>query len=93
MIQLFNLKNNELNIVKVLKTFDIFNSEAFRFLKDKALNIFLIETPNIMDNGVNLATDKNSVNINIINRPKTYNLLISAKKRLEEKRAKEAAKL
>jgi len=82
-----------LNLVKVLKSFDIFNSEAFQLLKNKALNIFAIETANTQMNGVNLTTDKNSININIINRPKTYNLLISAKKRLDEKKAKEAATL
>ena len=82
-----------MNILKVLKSFDIFNSEAIRFLKDKALNIFLIEAPNLKQSGVNLTTDKNSININIINRPKTYNLLISAQKRMQEKKSKEAAKL
>ncbi len=78
-----------MKLIKVLKTFDIFNSEAFQFLKDKALNIFLIESNSTSQNGVNLVTDDKSVNINIINRPKTYKLLISAQKRIKEKRAKE----
>jgi len=81
------------NILKVLKTFDIFNSEAIRFLAQKTLNIFMIETNNKNLNGVNLSSDKNSININVINRPKTYNLLISAQRRIEEKRARQAAKL
>ena len=81
------------NILKVLKTFDIFNSEAIRFLAQKTLNIFMLETNNKNINGVKLSTDKNSININVINRPKTYNLLISAQRRIEEKRAGQAAKL
>ena len=80
------------NILRVLKTFDIFNSEAIRFLAQKTLNIFMIETNNNTINGINLSTDKNSININVVNRPKTYNLLISAQKRIEEKRAQQAAK-
>ena len=80
------------NILRVLKTFDIFNSEAIRFLAQKTLNIFMIETNNKTINGINLSTDKNSININVVNRPKTYNLLISAQKRIEEKRAQQAAK-
>ena len=78
-----------MNIIKVLKSFDIFNSDAIRFLKNKAINIFLLETSDKSVNSVNLASDKNSVNINVINRPKTYNLLVSAKRRIEEKRLKE----
>ena len=78
-----------MNIIKVLKSFDIFNSDAIRFLKNKAINIFLLETSDKSANSVNLASDKNSVNINVINRPKTYNLLVSAKRRIEEKRLKE----
>ena len=81
------------NILKVLKSFDIFNSEAIRFLAQKTLNIFMIETNNKKFNGVNLVTDKNSININVVNRPKTYNLLISAQKKIEERRAKQTAKL
>ena len=84
-----------MNIVKVLKSFDIFNSEAIRFLKQKALNIFLVETSADKSGSVNLYSDSNTININVINRPKTYNLLVSAKKRIEQKRAieKQAAKL
>lgn len=77
-----------MNIIKVLKSFDIFNSETFRLLATKALNIFAIDTPNVKTGGVNVSTDRNAININIVNRPKTYNLLISAQKRIEEKRAK-----
>ncbi len=82
-----------MNIFKVLKSFDIFNSEAIRFLANKALNIFLVETANVKHNGINLSADKNTININVINRPKTYNLLISAQKKIEQKRAKQSAKL
>lgn len=82
-----------MKFLKVLKSFDIFNSEAIRFLTNKALNIFAIETNNPQYNGVNVSSDKNAININVINRPKTYNLLISAQKRIEEKRAKMAGKL
>ena len=78
-----------MNIIKVLKSFDIFNSDAIRFLKNKAINIFLLETSDKTGSSVNLASDKNAVNINVINRPKTYSLLVSAKRRIEEKRLKE----
>ena len=82
-----------MNFLKVLKSFDIFNSEAIRFLANRALNIFAIETFNSKHNGVNISMDNKAININVINRPKTYNLLISAQKRIEEKRAKMAGKL
>ena len=82
-----------MNFIKVLKSFDIFNSEAIRFLANRALNIFSIETNNPNCSGVSLSSDKNTININVINRPKTYNLLISAQKRIEEKRANLAGKL
>lgn len=77
-----------MKFVDVIKTFDIFNTETLRFLATKALNIFAIETPNSKINGVNLSQDKNSINISVVNRPKTYNLLICAQKKLEERRAK-----
>lgn len=77
-----------MNIIKVLKSFDIFNSETLRLLATKALNIFAIDTPSSKEGGVSVSTDRNAININIVNRPKTYNLLISAQKRIEEKRAK-----
>ena len=76
-------------ILKVLKSFDIFNSEAVRFLKNKTLNIFLFESAADKNGSLGLSTDRNSININVVNRPKTYKLLISAKRRMEEKRAKE----
>ena len=84
-----------MNIIKVLKSFDIFNSEAVRFLKNRALNIFLVESPSLNQSGVNLSSDNNSININVINRPKTYNLLISAQRKIEAKKqaAKQVAKL
>ena len=82
-----------MNFVKVLKSFDIFNSEAIRFLANRALNIFSIETGSPRNNGLNISMDKNSININVINRPKTYNLLVCAQKRLEEKRKKMGARL
>ena len=78
-----------MSIVRFLKSFDIFNSEAIRFLKDKALNIFLFETNSTSKGSVGISSDKNSININVINRPKTYKLLVSAKRRMDEKRAKE----
>ena len=82
-----------MNIFKVLKSFDIFNSETFRFLKDKAINIFLIETNNLRQKGITLSSDTKSINVNIINKPNAYNLLVSAQKRLQEKRAGVVSKL
>ena len=82
-----------MNIFKVLKSFDIFNRETLRFLKDKAINIFLNETNNLKQKGITLSSDNKSINVNIINKPKAYSLLISAQKRIEEKRAKEVSKL
>lgn len=78
-----------MNIVKALKSFDIFNSDTVRFLKQKALNIFMIETGSDKVGSVSVSSDNNSININVINRPKTYNLLVSAKKRLDEKKLQE----
>lgn len=78
-----------MSIVKFLKSFDIFNSEARRFLTNKALSIFLIENKNDKNGSVGVFSDKNTVNINVVNRPKTYRLLVSAKRRMDEKRALE----
>jgi len=82
-----------MNIFKVLKSFDIFNSEALRFLKDKAINIFLIETNNLKQKGITLSSDNKNINVNIINKPNAYKLLVSAQKRLQEKRANEVSRL
>ncbi|MCR4880550.1 MAG: hypothetical protein K6A44_01170 [bacterium] len=78
-----------MSILKFLKSFDIFNSEAIRFLKDKTLNIFLLESQGDKKGSVGLSSDKNAININVVNRPKTYRLLVSAKRRMEERRARE----
>ena len=78
-----------MNILKVLKSFDIFNSEAVRFLRDKTLNIFLFDSIANKKGSVGVTSDRNSININVVNRPKTYKLLVSAKRRMEERRAKE----
>jgi len=77
----------------VLKSFEIFNRETVGFLKDKAVNIFLLETKNQTQKAVNLTSDKHSININVINKPKTYNLLISAQKKLEQRRLKTQSKV
>ena len=82
-----------MNIFKVLKSFDIFNRETLRFLKDKAINIFLIETHNLRQKGITVSSNADTINVNIINKPKAYNLLISAQKRIQEKRAAEVSKL
>ena len=81
-----------MNILKVLKSFDIFNSEAIRFFQQKAINIFLLETSNVKHKAVNIDMNKDEISINIINKPKTYNLLVSAKRRLEQKRQEEVIK-
>ena len=78
-----------MNILKVLKSFDIFNSEAIKFLTNKALNIFLLESGSDKTGSVGISSTSNAININVVNRPKTYRLLVSAKRRIEEKRAKE----
>lgn len=78
-----------MSIVKFLKSFDIFNRETRRFWANKALSIFLIENKFDKNGSVGVVSDKNSININVVNRPKTYHLLISAKRRMEERRAKE----
>ena len=78
-----------MSILKLLKSFDIFNSEAVRFLTQKALNIFLIETKFDKTGAVRVSSDKNSININIVNRPKTYKLLVSAQRKIEQRRAQE----
>ncbi len=78
-----------MSIVKFLKSFDIFNSETRRLLADKALSIFLIENKSDKVGSVGICTDKKAININVVNRPKTYRLLVSAKRRMEERREKE----
>jgi len=70
----------------ILKTFEIFNMEALSLLKDKFLEIVMIETENIFsshrNNLFNIDFKKDdSVQITIINDSKTYDLLSNTWKR------------
>ena len=70
----------------IIKTFEIFNMEALSILKDKFLEIVMIETENIFsshrNNLFNIDFKKdNSVQITVINDSKTYDLLSNTWKR------------
>ncbi|MDD3593410.1 MAG: hypothetical protein PHX18_02165 [Candidatus Gastranaerophilales bacterium] len=71
--------------MNILKTFEIFNRQAVKFLTDKVLNIFLVETKDKTHSGVSVNTSANVININVVNRPKTYNLLMYTHMKYREK--------
>jgi len=80
-------KKRKLNI---LKTFEIFNREALSLLKDKFLEIVLLETENIFsshhNNLFNIDFKKDdSVQITVINNRRTYDLLSNTWKRHKKK--------
>lgn len=75
--------------MNILKTFEIFNKETIKFLANRVINIFLLESS--QDNTKRIFVDnnkKNETQITVVNNPKVYNLLTSAmykqKKRLQE---------
>ncbi len=80
-----------MNILKVLKSFDIFNREAVRFFKERIVNVVLINTEDKKLKGMNVSSSDAEININVINKPKMYNLLMCAQRRYEQK--KEAKRL
>lgn len=75
-----------MNIIKVLKSFDIFNREAVKFFKDRIVNVILINTEDKNLKGMNVNSDDKEININVINKPKMYNLLMCAQRRCEQKK-------
>ncbi len=75
-----------MNLLKVLKSFDIFNREAVKFFKDRIVNVILINTEDKELKGMNTNSNDKEININVINRPKMYNLLMCAQRRCEQKR-------
>jgi hypothetical protein len=78
-----------MNILKVLKSFDIFNREAVKFFKDRIVNVILVNTEDKKLKGMNVNSNDEEININVINRPKMYNLLMCAQRRCEQKRRTE----
>ena len=75
-----------MNILKVLKSFDIFNREAVKFFKDRIVNVILVNTEDKALKGMNVNSSDKEININVINKPKMYNLLMCAQRRCEQKR-------
>ena len=76
----------------ILKTFEIFNRETITMLKDKLIEIILIETENIFSKNkkmfnVDFKKD-DSVQISILNDQKTYHLLSNTWKRHKMKYGK-----
>lgn len=72
----------------IFNTFDIFNAESISVLKDKLIEIVLIETDNIFatKNLFNIDFKKNNnVQISIINDKTTYDLLSNTWKRNNKK--------
>ena len=79
-----------MNILKVLKSFDIFNREAVKFFKDRIVNVILVNTEDKKLKGMNVNSTDKEININVVNRPKMYNLLMCAQRRCEQKRQMKA---
>jgi hypothetical protein len=74
----------------ILKTFEIFNMESLSILKDKFLEIVMLETENIFsshkNNLFNIDLKKDdSVQITVINDRNTYDLLSNTWKRHKKK--------
>ena len=73
----------------ILKTFEIFNKESLSILKDRLIEIVLVETENIFsktDNLFNIHFKKDdSAQITIINDRNTYDLLSNTCKRHKNK--------
>ncbi len=76
---------------EILRTFEIFNRESLSVLKDKFIEIVLIETENIFSKAsinlfnVDLKKD-DSVQITVINDNRTYDLLSNTWKRFNKKK-------
>ena len=75
-----------MNILKVLKSFDIFNREAVRFFRDRIVNVILVSTEDKNLKGMSVASNDKEININVINKPKMYNLLMCAEYRRKQKK-------
>lgn len=78
------------NKFDILKTFEIFNMESLSILKDKFLEIVMLETENIFsshkNNLFNVDFKKDdSVQITVINDRQTYDLLSNTWKRHKKK--------
>ena len=87
--KLLTIKSKKLDI---LKTFEIFNKENIGVLKDKIIEIILVEADNIFSNNKHLFTldikKNNAVQISVLNDRKTYDLLSSTWKRHKMKQEK-----
>ena len=72
----------------ILKTFEIFNKESFSVLKNKLIEIVMLETDNIFTRrnlfNVDFKKDE-SVQITVINDKNTYDLLSNTWKRHKKK--------
>ena len=72
----------------ILKTFEIFNRESLGILKDKLIEIVMLETDNIFSKkslfNIDFKKD-DSVQITVINDRKTYDLLSNTWKRHKKK--------
>jgi len=74
----------------ILKTFEIFNLESLSILKDKFLEIVMLETENIFSSNKNSFFNidfkkDESVQITVMNDRKTYDLLSNTWKRHKKK--------
>lgn len=74
----------------ILKTFEIFNLESLSILKDKFLEIVMLETENIFSSNKNSFFNidfkkDDSVQITVMNDRKTYDLLSNTWKRHKKK--------
>lgn len=74
------MKNEKKKPFDILKTFDLFNREALAVIKNKFLEIIMVETDNVFVKNqqqmfnVDIKND-NTVQITILNDKKTYDLL------------------
>lgn len=69
----------------ILKTFEVFNKESISHLKDKIIEIIMIEADNIFSNNKKMfdvdLKENQSVQISVYNDNKTYDLLSNTWKR------------
>jgi len=80
----------------ILKTFDIFNAESVRIIRDRIVRFVLVETENFFASKSSIVTelDKDeNAQITIVNNAKLYNLLENTWKRHKKKLENESIKL
>lgn len=72
--------------MNIIKTFEVFNKEAVKLLKERVINIFLIDTGENSNKGITVNINKkNETQVTVLNNQRVYNLLSSAMYKQKQK--------